>query len=90
MLEIFENPFVVGGASAAIIFYLITTAMQAVGIFKLCSKIGYSTQKRIALTAFVIIPFGIEISLLIIAYDKGRKIIKKNGSDIEEISASQS
>jgi len=70
--EILSNPLVVGGASAGLTFYFVTTVIQAIGIYKLCSKMGFKRARKITLTALVVIPFGIEASLLLIAYDKRR------------------
>ncbi|MCL2679909.1 MAG: hypothetical protein FWF11_00300 [Coriobacteriia bacterium] len=72
MSDVFSNPLVVGGASAGILFYLVTNVMQAIGIWKLCEKLGFKRLRQALLTVIVIIPFGVEVSLLIIAYDKKR------------------
>jgi len=66
------RPYVVGGASAGLIFYLISSAMQALAIYKVCEKMHMGQLKKVVLTGIVILPFGTGVSLMVIAYDKKR------------------
>ena len=60
-----------GGLVAGALFYLISAAMQGVGIYHVAKKSGFGKTARIIfVAATVIIPFGIEVCLLIIAFDK--------------------
>ena len=65
-----SHPYVVGGAAAGILFYLVTNVIQFVAVYKLARKVHCSTVKTLLLSVIVFIPFGIELSLLIIAYTK--------------------
>ncbi|MCL2438144.1 MAG: hypothetical protein FWE48_01505 [Coriobacteriia bacterium] len=66
------RPYVVGGASAGLFFYLISSLVQAVAIYKVCEKMHMGMLKRVLLTSIVILPFGTGVSLAVIAYDKKR------------------
>jgi len=66
------RPYLVGGASAGLIFYLISSIVQAVAIYRVCEKMQMGNIKKAILTGVVILPFGTGISLVVIAYDKKR------------------
>lgn len=66
------RPYVVGGASAGLFVYLISSIVQMIAIYKVCGKMKMGMSKKILLTAAVILPFGTGISLVAIAYDKER------------------
>lgn len=73
-----SHPIILGGASAAVIFYLVTNIIQMIAVFRLCRKNHFKALSTIILTIIVFIPFGIEASLLIIAYSKGREHRKQD------------
>ncbi|MCL2525811.1 MAG: hypothetical protein FWE46_01990 [Coriobacteriia bacterium] len=64
------HPFIIGGASAGVVIYLISNAVQIAGVLRLCDKMGFSRTKKWLLAALVIIPFGMTIALAVIAFDK--------------------
>jgi len=60
-----------GGIAVGVLLYAISSAMQATAIYHIAKKGGFSTAVRtIFILATVIIPFGLEVCLLIIAFDK--------------------
>ena len=71
--EILTHPFVIGGASAGLIAYFISSAVQGIAIYRICKKVHIGKAARIILTAMVILPFGTGVSLAAIAYDKKHK-----------------
>jgi len=66
------HPYLIGGASAGLIFYLVASMIQAAAIYKVCGKMNMGKIKKIILTAVVILPFGTGVSLAFIAYGEHR------------------
>ena len=63
-----------GSLVAGIIVYLVSAALQGFGIYHVAKKSGFKKGACATFVAItVIIPFGIEICLLIIAFAKKEK-----------------
>jgi len=73
-----NHSLLIGGASAGLIFLIVSNILQGIAVFKLCDKSGFRGFKKFFfVTITVLIPLGLEAVLLIIAFDKGREKLEK-------------
>jgi len=68
------HPLVVGGASAALIFLIISNVTQGIGIYKVCSLAHITGSRKFALvTMTVLLPLGVGLAMFYISLYKERE-----------------
>ena len=70
--QLFGRSLWVGGVGVVVALYLISATLQAIAIYHVAKKVGLSKGERVGLVVFtIVVPFGVELSLLFIAFKMG-------------------